>query len=160
MCVSVCEHSHGWTVCVSINHALSVVWRRVASISTKQVPFFIFRGPMAMLFSQEDLSRKIGVKCLQAEGFLCYFTWPLTITLLRVWQKGCDLWGNSGNVRFQNWKFVNELQSSEWGGCRRYVNAQSFSSWMQPHLKCLAATKQGYICSLFENKCTQVGRTL
>ncbi len=30
---------------------LSVVWRWVACISTGQVPFMIFRGPLAMLFS-------------------------------------------------------------------------------------------------------------
>ena len=38
-----CSSSRGCT--------LSVVWRWVASISTGQVPFFIFRGPLAMLFS-------------------------------------------------------------------------------------------------------------
>ena len=74
---------------------LSVVWRRVASISTGQVPFFIFRGPLAMLFSgwpvllamhfRGGTSYADSSAILQAEGFLGYFTWPLTITLLRVY---------------------------------------------------------------------------
>ncbi len=34
-----------------VSYTLSVVWRWVASISTGWVPFSIFRGPLAMLFS-------------------------------------------------------------------------------------------------------------
>ena len=62
----------------------SVVWRRVASISTGQVPFFIFRWPLTMLFSgwtllsvcQDGLSCEIDVKCLDNK-LSCKNTWPL-----------------------------------------------------------------------------------
>ncbi len=73
---------------VDRNHTLSVVWWWVASISTGRVPFSIFRGPLAMLFSgwvfmsvcHEEFSCKIEVKWLEDE-LSCKNTWPL----IHIW---------------------------------------------------------------------------
>ncbi len=75
-----------WSLCSCTikSLTLSVVWRWVASISTGQVPFLIFRGPLAMLFSgwvllsvcQDKSTCNIEVKCLDDE-LSCINTWPL-----------------------------------------------------------------------------------
>ncbi len=72
----ICKHRWGGTKNIVFSYnptdplvlslcALSVVWRWVASISTRRVPFSIVRGPLVMLFSRWVLMASGPLKILK-----------------------------------------------------------------------------------------------